>query len=153
MSSTPVEARPNAEEVSDRLALADLVACLALATDAGDWAAFVGCFAPGAGVDYGSLGAGPVEDIVQRLQESQAQYLGTMNVVGTHRVTLEGDRALAETYVVSHHFRQEGDSSWDDEAGTQYHDEFVRTAEGWRIARRVAEVRWFKSDPCAGGWL
>lgn len=153
MSSTPAETRPHADEASDRLALADLVACLAFATDAGDWSTFVGCFVPGAGVDYGSLGAGPVEEIVQHLQESQAQYLGTMNVVGTHRATLDGDRAHAETYVVSHHFRREGDSSFDDEAGTLYRDEFLRTGEGWRIARRVAELRWFKSDPCGGGWI
>lgn len=153
MSSTLSGTGPNSDEVSDRLALADLVACLAFATDAGDWSAFVGCFVAGAGVDYGSLGAGPVEEIVQHLQQSQSQYLGTMNLVGTHRATLNGDQAHAETYVVSHHFRQESDASWDDEAGTLYRDEFLRTAEGWRIARRVAELRWFKSDPCAGGWI
>jgi len=138
---------------ADRIALQDLVSALALATDAGDWPGFVACFVSEAEVDYGGLGAGPVEQIVERLQESQAQYQGTMNVVGTHTAQVEGDRASGQTYVVSHHFRVDGGQSWDDQAGTHYRDEFERTREGWRIARRAADLRWFRSDASASGWI
>jgi len=138
---------------ADRIALQDLQSVLALATDSGDWPAFLACFVPGAEVDYGGLGAGPIEELVERIQESQARYQGTMNVVGTHTAQVDGDRASARTYVVSHHFRVEAGQSWDDQAGTHYRDEFERTPEGWRIARRAADLRWFRSDASASGWI
>ena len=83
------------------------------------------------------------------IEASQSRYQGTMNLVGTHRSRIEGDRATAETYVVSHHFRVEDGRSWDDQAGTRYVDELVRTPEGWRITRRTARLLWFRSDASA----
>ena len=141
------------ESAEDRLALQDIESRLALATDAGKWDDFMGCFVQGAEVDYGSLGAGPIEEITELIRESQGRYQGTMNVVGTHCSRVEADRAKAETYVVSHHFRLEAGVSWDDQAGTHYLDEFARTPEGWRITRRVAQLRWFRSDASSSGWI
>ena len=137
----------------DRLALQDIESRLALATDAGRWDDFLACFVQGAEVDYGSLGMGPVEEIAELIRESQGRYQGTMNLVGTHCSSVETNRAKAETYVVSHHFRLEAEVSWDDQAGTHYFDEFARTPEGWRIARRVAQLRWFRSDASSSGWI
>jgi hypothetical protein len=125
---------------------------LALATDAGDWVRFRACFTTDARADYGALGAGPIEEIVSAIRDSQARYAGTMNLVATHLAEVDGERAHAETYVVSHHFRTEGGESWDDHAGTHYLDEFVSGPEGWQIARRVARLRWFRSDLIVGGW-
>jgi hypothetical protein len=139
--------------VIDILALQQIESQLALATDGGRWRDFLDCFVPKAMADYGSLGTAPIEQIVALIQESQAGYQGTMNVVGTHWSSIESDRAKSETYVVSHHFRTEADQSWDDQAGTHYLDEFVRTSEGWRISRRVAKLRWFRSDASSSGWL
>ena len=135
------------------LELQRLQSNLALATDAGRWADFLACFMPDADVDYGSLGVGPIERIVESIRESQARYLGTMNIVGTHRADVEGERAKADTYVVSHHFRTDDGQAWDDQAGTYYVDQLVRTAQGWRIDRRTAHLRWFKSVPSETGWL
>ena len=126
---------------------------LALATDAGRWDDFVGCFVSGALVDYGSLGSGPVERIVESIRESQSNYQGTMNIVGTHSAQVDGDRAVAETYVVSHHFRADGNQSWDDQAGTHYVDRLVRCSEGWRISERTAHLRWIMSVLSETGWL
>lgn len=137
----------------DLIALQQIESKLALSTDAGNWTEFLGCFVAGAEVDYGALGAGPIEKIVGLIQESQSRYQGTMNVVGTHHATLDRDRARAETYVVSHHFRLEGGQSWDDQAGTHYLDDFVCTREGWRVERRIAQLRWFRSDASSSGWI
>lgn len=126
---------------------------LALATDAGRWDDFVARFVAEAPVDYGSLGAGPIERIVELIRESQAQYQGTMNFVGTHSAQMDGDRAFAETYVVSHHFRADENQSWDDQAGTHYVDRLVRVSDEWRISERTAQLRWFRSVPAETGWL
>jgi hypothetical protein len=138
---------------ADRLAIQAIAHRLALATDEGEWTKFLACFVPDATADYGTLGDGPIEQLANAIRESQARYQGTMNVVGTHAARIEGDRAQAKTYVVSHHFRSEGDQSWDDEAGTQYVDDLVRTAEGWRIERRIAKLLWFRSLASASGWI
>jgi len=132
---------------TDLLALRSLHDRIALATDSGDWDAFRGCFVPEAHADYGELGVGAIEQIVDAIRESQAQYAGTLNVVGTHHAVVSGDGATADTYVVSHHFRHAEGASIDDEAGTHYADELVRTDEGWKISRRIARVRFFRSTP------
>jgi hypothetical protein len=125
---------------------------LALATDSGDWVRFQACFTADARADYGALGAGPIAEIVSAIRGSQARYAGTMNLVGTHLAEVDGNRGRAETYVVSHHFRNQDGESWDDHAGTHYLDEFVYGPQGWQIARRVARLRWFRSDRIVGGW-
>ncbi|GEM_PF-2432304 len=153
MSSRDHDASTNHVLAADLLALQQIESRLALATDAGRWDDFLACFVPEAEADYGALGAGPIEQIVASIRESQARYQGTMNLVGTHWARVEADRAMAETYVVSHHFRSDADQSWDDQAGTHYLDEFARAPAGWRIVRREAKLRWFRSDACSSGWL
>ncbi len=138
---------------NDLLALQRIQSDLAFATDAGHWDKFLACFIPEARADYGSLGEGPIEQLVRQIQESQARYQGTMNLVGTHRASIEGDRASAETYVASHHFRVDAHQSWDDQAGTHYVDRLVRVSDEWRISERTAQLRWFRSVPAETGWL
>jgi hypothetical protein len=140
-------------QADDLLAIRALASRIALATDSADWPAFEACFVPGAHADYGDLGVGPIEQLAAAIRESQARYLGTMNLVGTHHATVSGERARSETYVVSHHFRRDEGQSFDDQAGTRYSDELVRMPEGWKIARRVARLQWFRSDPVEGGWI
>jgi hypothetical protein len=137
----------------DLLLIQRIQSDLAFATDAGRWDDFLSCFVPEAQADYGSLGVGPIERLVGLIQESQGRYLGTMNLVGTHRASIDGARASAETYVLSHHFRVDEGRSWDDQAGTHYVDELTRTADGWRVSRRTAHLRWFRSIPSESGWL
>ena len=153
MSSRDQETSASSALAGDLLALHHIESRIALATDAGEWSEFLECFVPGAEVDYGTLGTGRIEEIVPAIRESQARYRGTMNVVGTHWSSVDADRARAETYVVSHHFRSEAGEAWDDQAGTHYLDEFLRTPGGWRITRRVAQLRWFRSDASSSGWL
>lgn len=127
---------------------------LALATDAGDWVGFRECFVDGATADYGDLGRGAIDGIVDAIRESQSRYLGTMNFVGTHHARSDGNGFVAETYVISHHFRRDGGTSWDDHVGTHYVDRFVRGDAGWKIAHRVTRVVWFRQDEVTGaGWL
>jgi hypothetical protein len=76
-------------------------------------------------------------------------YASTMNFVGTQQVDLDADRATAETYVLSYH-RRDATPASDDVAGTRYLDDVVRTADGWRIERRRAELLWFRPDDPVG---
>lgn len=131
----------------DRIEIRDLLSRIAIATDRRDWEAFAACFVPGAAADYGETSSGTIDDAVAVLGPMLQGYASTMNFVGTHRVDLDGDRGIAETYVLSYH-RREDDPASDDIAGTRYVDDVVRTPDGWRIGRRVAELLWFRpADP------
>ena len=151
-----VRASVRASDLSEIRRLEDR---LAFATDAGDWQAFLECFEADATGDYGALGSGPIAGIVDAIAESQGRYLGTMNFVGTHDASWQGDRAVARTYVVSHHFRGEGRGEGgagvqaDDHVGTCYADRFVKRSGVWKIAHREARVLWFRQDEVHGGWL
>ncbi len=142
-----------ARRVSDLAEIRHIENRLAFATDAGQWQAFLECFEDDATGDYGALGSGPIGGIVDSIAQSQERYLGTMNFVGTHDAEWDVDRALARTYVISHHFRTEGEAQADDHVGTSYTDRFVKRAGVWKIAHREARVLWFRQDEVRGGWV
>ena len=69
----------------------------------------------------------------------------TQHLMSNIDVKLDGDRATARTMVVNpqgaatregplHYFY----------VGGRYDDELVRTAEGWKIAKRVETTLWFE---------
>jgi SnoaL-like protein len=130
-------------DAADRVEIRDLLCRIAIATDQRDWSAFAGCFVAHAPADYGETSNGTIEEAVAVLAPMLGGYAHTMNFVGTHVATVDGDDASAETYVLSYH-RQAGATATDDIAGTRYLDQLQRTEAGWRIARRVAELVWFR---------
>ena len=71
----------------------------------------------------------------------------TQHAMLNHLVQIEGDRAKAFTYGNWRLIRKavDGDPRWD---GTGwYDDELVRTADGWRIARRVCRIMGWSGNP------
>ena len=76
------------------------------------------------------------------------RYLRTMHVVANHVVDLDGDRATGETTCVAHHLHDEDATGERDRVlYLRYHDAFVRTGDGWRIAERRLEVSWVEDRP------
>jgi ketosteroid isomerase-like protein len=72
----------------------------------------------------------------------------------THQQTihLDGDRASGETYCAGRH-RQKGGYA-ENQVVTmiiRYHDTFVRTAEGWRIASRKEIIDWTETGTIQSG--
>ena len=71
----------------------------------------------------------------------------TQHVMTNHLVKVDGDRAASHTYGAWRLIRHAaGDPpAWD---GTGYYDDqWLRTAEGWRIARRVCRVVFWTGNP------
>jgi len=149
----PVTDTAASTRTSDLAEIRNVQDRLAFATDAGDWQTFLACFVDGATGDYGALGSGPIGAIVDAIAESQGRYLGTMNFVGTHEADWNVDHALARTYVISHHFRAEGESQADDHVGTRYADRLVKQDGLWKVVHREARVLWFRQDVVHGGWI
>ncbi len=70
-------------------------------------------------------------------------------VVTNVAIDLRGDRAHAESYALAIHAGPRGDRRLVLVRGTRNSDELVRTADGWRIAKRVHELKWSFETPGA----
>lgn len=94
------------------------------------------CYHPGA-LDHHNGFSGPVEDFLTWADEYLRSLDGTAHVICNHLATVRGDQAVAETYVLSHHWGQPYDDPQRNWNGlTRYVDRFERRDGEWRIAER-----------------
>ncbi len=130
------------EQISDRLEIQDLLIRYTRAIDTRDYALLDTCFTTDAHVDYTSSGgvAGPYPEVRAWLEKALAPFSQMMHFIGNTTLELAGDTGHGRTYVVNPMgFPNPDGSSHVFTVYAHYVDEFVRTAEGWRIARRVEE--------------
>jgi 3-phenylpropionate/cinnamic acid dioxygenase small subunit len=135
-------------QYDDSLAIQQLVVRYAWAIDDKDWDALDQVFVPDAWIDYSSSPggvSGHLPEIKEWLAKSLAPFPMTQHLVTNTDVTFDGDRATARTMFYNpmgaatregplHHFF----------LGGRYDDELVRTADGWRIVKRVETMLWFE---------
>ncbi len=75
-------------------------------------------------------------------------YAKTYHMVHNTYITVDGDTATGEIYSASHHLRPIEHTAMSDRVMyITYRDSYVRTAEGWRIARRKVEVEFIEYKP------
>ena len=128
------------QEISDRIEINDLLIRYTRAIDEKDWDLLDRVFTPDARLDYVSSGgiAGPFSKVKAWLSKALAPFPETLHLIGNSEVQLSGDAATARTAVYNPMFFARADGGRHHFAvGAYYDDELVRTAEGWRIARRV----------------
>lgn len=100
-------------------------------------------FVIGAGVgDFQGVDA--IADIV-------IEFLGglesSQHILTNPVVELEGDRARSTCYLHAQHYMPDQRTGGNTlEIGGTYHDDLVRTADGWRIERRHLEVTWTEGN-------
>ena len=141
--------------MTDFLAIADRVEIEALRgefTDAGmmhDYDRFASLFTPDGvwripDVDVEFAGREEIRSGIERLQGLWDYFVQT-----THpgMVDLEGDIAAGRAYVSEFGRMRDGSSHLN---YAIYHDRYQRTADGWKFALRVYEVRYLDASPLAG---
>jgi 3-phenylpropionate/cinnamic acid dioxygenase small subunit len=138
------------EELSDRAEIHDVIVRYAWSIDTRDWDSLDTCFTEDAYVDYSSNPGGregPYREIRRWLERNLAAFAVMQHLMTNVDITLDGDRATARTMMVNpmgaktrqgppHFFY----------VGGRYDDDFVRTADGWRIAKRVETLLWFEGS-------
>ena len=145
----------------DRLALRDLVDAYAFAVDGDDPGSTALLFTPDGELRIFHRGTDePVRERIGREAIASAmagldRYETTLHVVANHRVDIHGDSAAGETYCLAHHIRDvEGPDGvmvpFDYVMHIRYLDDFVRTDEGWRIARRHLQIEFTEDRPVDG---
>jgi 3-phenylpropionate/cinnamic acid dioxygenase small subunit len=86
-------------------------------------------------LDYGDIGTwSGIEAVAGFMEQSHATAGHTMHRMSNQVITVDGDRAEARTYVDGLIMAPDNNSGVN--AVGFYDDEMVRTADGWRIARR-----------------
>ena len=82
---------------------------------------------------------------IERLKEELWDYLVQATHPGT--IELDADTASGRAYVLSFGRFRDGGSHLN---YSVYHDRYQRTADGWKFAERVDEVRYLDTSPLAG---
>ncbi len=127
------------QEVSDRIEIDDLLTRYAKAIDTKDYALLDTCFVPDADIDYVSSGgiAGKYPEVRAWLEKALAIFSVTLHSLSNSEIELDGDRAKGRTLVTNPMCIRDGDDKQTIfTVYAYYEDELVRTADGWRIARR-----------------
>lgn len=122
--------------------VAALMARYAQCLDNRDWAGLETVFVPEVTARYGGREIEGFDGLVAWIRLFLDGCGPSQHLLGFVSTDLAGDRGTAETQVrVIHRGAGERADLVPYESIGSYHDELVRTADGWRINRRVFDVR------------
>jgi 3-phenylpropionate/cinnamic acid dioxygenase small subunit len=126
----------------DRTAIIDLTIAYCWALDEHDWDVLRRVFTPDASASLGVAPAVGIEAIIERVSTVLTPLDDSQHMVTNHQVAIDGDRATCRCYFHAQHIRAAAAGSPNFIVAGRYEDELVRTADGWRIAKRHLEPMW-----------
>src|SRR6202158_5620798 len=126
------------QEISDRLELQQLLIDYSEAIDQRRFDDLDAIFIPDAYIDYRAMGGidGHYPEIKKWLSEVLPNFAGYAHMLGLPSFRITGDTAAARTFCFNPMVIA-GEKPTTMLLGLWYDDEFVRTAAGWRMSRRV----------------
>ena len=142
-------------ELLDRLAIQDLAASYARGVDRCDFDLLATLFTQDAQirVHYGDPAQVPPTHAMRGLDAILAgmrtivRYRATTHFVGNQTVSIDGDRARAETYCLAHHLHEEEGRWLNFVMSIRYADRCVREGGRWLFAERVLALDWTEERP------
>jgi len=125
------------EEISDRLEIQQLLVDYASAIDERRFDDLDRIFTPDAYIDYRAMGGvdGPYPQVKVWLTEVLPNFPAYSHLIGNFDIRLAGDTATGRTMCLNP--MQLSDDGTLLFCALWYDDEFIRTADGWRLTRRV----------------
>ena len=135
------------EEMSDRMEIQDLMVEYCYAIDNRDWDGLDAVFTPDAVIDYSEMVGvkGSLTEIKAFLASSMTAVAACQHIISTSKIIIEGDRAHGRTICTNPMVLHPNGHVM--LLGLWYRDEFVRTAQGWRISSRYEERSWRYNVP------
>ncbi|MCU1380295.1 MAG: hypothetical protein JWN29_3278 [Acidimicrobiales bacterium] len=138
------------EEISDRMEIQDLQVAYSHAIDFKNFDELDDVFTPDAHIDYTVFGGpkGSYAEIKKFLQDTMPMFKSYFHMIATSKITIDGDTATGVT--ICHNpmvFPLPDDGEHVFVCGLWYHDKYVRTPAGWRIAERVEEKSYVENMP------
>jgi hypothetical protein len=124
-------------EISDRLEIQQLLVDYSTAIDNRRFDDLDRVFTSDAYIDYTELGgiAGTYPDVKAWLAEVLPNFPAYFHMLGNFDIRIDGDTASSRTILFNP--MKLGDDDQVMFCGLWYDDEFIRTADGWRMTRRV----------------
>ena len=127
------------EEISDRFEIQQLLIDYSTAIDTRRFHDLDRVFTPEAYIDYRAMGGidGRFGDVKAWLAETLPKFFQAhAHMLGNFDVRIDGDTATSRTFCFNPMVFA-GEKNQIMFCGLWYDDEFVRTADGWRMSRRV----------------
>ncbi|MET0660256.1 MAG: nuclear transport factor 2 family protein [Steroidobacteraceae bacterium] len=124
----------------DRQDIVDTVVRSLNAVDRGDWDGYRSSFTPDAKVGYERQKT--LMSVAQFLDEVRGivgHYAMVLHYATNFEITVDGDRASCQTYVLSQNVARPGGREPLD-ACLIYRDQLQRVERGWRLTRRMIDV-------------
>ena len=140
------------EEAADRLAIRELVAAYAHCADRRDAKGQMALFTADTHFVVYMNAKGPMPSQELHSREALAPVFADLNKfdVTTHFIgqstiyTLNGSRAIGESYCLAHHVTVDGEKRRMMLASLRYHDTFVKMDAEWLFAERLLYVDWLE---------
>ena len=133
-------------EHEDRQAIVDLTIAYAWALDMREFELLRNIFLPEATALLVDERIG-VDSIIERVRSALEPLDASHHLIGNHQVTVDGDRATCRCYLQAQHVREATQGGSNYIFAGRYEDDLVRTAAGWRIARRTLVRVWSDGNP------
>ena len=137
-------------QLHDRAQIHDVLMRYVRGVDRRDWDLVRSCYHEDAFQDHGAY-AGGVDGLMEWSQAWHENIPVTMHTISNVFIELNGDVAVAESYVVVHEMHPADDGLVYATAGCRYVDTFEkREGIGWRIARRIVPLVFTRPPDPAG---
>jgi ketosteroid isomerase-like protein len=130
--------RDRIRELVDERAISAALTQFCLSVDRYDVDGAAEVFTDDCVTDYGPARGGALagrEAFRARLSESQSRFAHTHHQLGQLQVEVTGDTATTIAYCTASHVGWDGHRH---DGRLQYHDQWVRTRDGWQICHRQA---------------
>jgi hypothetical protein len=144
------------EELLEREVIHDVLKRLARGTDRIDLDIFLSCYHPDAVEEHGHF-QGPAREFAEFVcGDRSGRFAGTTHLIGAPAITVDGNRAIADTPCVAHCITvpDEQGQQHDFVSGVRYIDTVTRRDGGpWKIEKRVCLLDWTYTVPISAGIL
>jgi hypothetical protein len=128
--------------------IVNLINFYPIAVDSQQWHLFDRIFTEDCEADFGGPAAWKgLAPLKQAFEAIHAPFASTQHATRGHHVVVEGDRATCLSYVHGRFIRDVPEGGNMFESIGWYDDALVRTAAGWRIARRSCRTQWSGGNP------
>ena len=136
-----------AEAAFARSEIHDRIVALARAVDRGDEGLMRSLWHPGAQVDMGGYFSGSAEAFCAYMLETLDDLVRVAHTVANEWISVDGDTAVAETYVIAIATSRTRQGDRDALVGGRYLDRFERIDGAWKFTRRMFVHDWQIEQP------
>lgn len=136
------------EAIFDRQTIIDLLTRYVTTMDNNEWDALAECFTDDAVAGFGSVGPEMhgIEAIRDELR-AICDAMETFHMIGNFVIEIDGDTAKSTSYLVCNQVMRDAVGGPTFFVNGKYHDELVRTADGWRIKSKHLEPIYTDGNP------